>query len=105
MKQQSGLERRMSNRIPTTLGMQVYAYGVLVASGVSVEMSEHGLLIRIQHDYSADELDPGKHLDVMLEPSLEIPSERWMPIRVVRKWEEGIAARFIGVDATSTQAC
>jgi len=101
MKQQSGLERRMSNRIPTTLGMQVYAYGVLVASGVSVDMSEQGLLIRIEQDYSDHELDPGKHLDVMLEPSQDIPT--WMPIRVVRKWEEGIAARFIGVDVASPQ--
>jgi hypothetical protein len=102
MKQQTGFERRMSDRIPTTLGMQIYAYGVLVASGVSVDMSEQGLLIRIQQDYSADELDPGKHLEVMLEPSQDIPT--WMPIRVVRKWEEGIAARFIGVDMMSTQA-
>lgn len=94
----SGLERRMSQRMPMTLGMQVYAYGMLIASGMTVDMSEHGLLLRIQQDFSADELDPGKYLDVMLECAEQFQAARWLPIRVVRKWEEGIAARFIGAD-------
>jgi hypothetical protein len=98
MIQQASHERRMSHRVPTTLNMQVYAYGMLVASGVGVEMSEHGLLIRIEQDYSDDELDPGKNLDVMLENCQPAPVERWLPIKVVRKWEEGIAARFVGIE-------
>lgn len=101
MEQRTGLERRISQRIPMTLGMHVYAYGMLVASGMTVDMSEHGLLMRIRQDYSDDELDPGRHLDVMLEYPGQIPAERWLPIRVVRKCEEGIAARFIGVETQS----
>jgi hypothetical protein len=101
MVQQTGLERRMSQRASTALSMQVYAYGMMIASGISVEMSAHGLLIRIERDYSDDELAPGKHLDVMLASdqleAAELMSCRWLPITVVRKWEEGIAARFIGV--------
>ena len=99
MNLQHGLERRMSERIPTTLGMQIYAYGTLVASGVTVDMSEHGLLMRVQKDYSDGELDPGKHLDVMVECSGQIPAQQWWPIRIVRKSEQGIAACFIGVAA------
>ena len=95
-------EKRMSRRVPMTIGMQVYAYGMLIASGQTVEMSEHGLLIRIEHDCSEDELDPGKHLDVMLEAS-EVISERWLPIRVVRKWTHGIAAQFVGVEPVAMQ--
>lgn len=87
----TGMERRTCKRTPTTLGMRVYAYGMLIANGMTVDLSEQGLLLRIQQDYSDDELDPGKHLDVMLEYS-----EQWLPIQVVRKWEDGIAARFIG---------
>jgi hypothetical protein len=94
-----GPERRMSERIPTTLSMQIYAYGMLVASGVTVDVSEHGLLMRVQKDYSDDELDPGKHLDVVLEYSGQIPAQQWWPIRVVRKGEDGIAACFVGVEA------
>ena len=90
-------ERRMSQRVPMTIGMQVYAYGMLIASGQTVEMSEHGLLIRIERDCSEDGLDPGKYLDVMLEASEQF-AERWLPIRVVRKWTEGIAAKFVGVE-------
>ena len=97
MNLQPGQERRMSNRIPTSIGMQVYAYGMLVASGVAVEMSDHGLQIHIRQDYSDDELDPGKHLEVMLESTEMMPSEQWLPIRVVRKLEVGFAAQFIGV--------
>jgi hypothetical protein len=99
MQQQSGKERRMSNRIPMAIDMQVFAYGMLVASGVTVDMSEHGLLARIVRDYSVDELDPGKHLDVMLQATAQRPVERWLPIMVVRKWEEGIAARMLGVES------
>ena len=99
MNPHPGLERRMSERIPTTLGIQVYAYGMLVASGMAVDISEHGLLILIQHDYSDDEFDPGKHLDVMLKYSGQKPADQWLPIRVVRKWEGGIAACFIGVES------
>ena len=94
----SGLERRSSPRMPSVMCMQVYAYGRLIASGMTVDMSEHGLLLRIQQDFSAGELDPGRHLDVMLECTEQIQAERWLPIRVVRKWEDGIAARFIGAD-------
>jgi hypothetical protein len=94
--QQTSQERRSSLRVPTTLSMQVYAYGMLVASGFSVEMSDHGLSIRIEQDYSNDELDPGRNLDVMLQAGLPEPRERWLPIKVVRKWDQGIAARFIG---------
>lgn len=94
-------ERRMSERIPTNLGMQIYAYGMLVASGMTVDMSEHGLLMRVEQDYSDDELDPGKHLDVMLEYSDQMPAQQWFPIKVVRKCEKGVAACFIGV---ATQA-
>lgn len=90
-------ERRMSPRIPTALGLHVYAYGALVASGISIDLSEHGLLMRIERDLSTDELDPGKHLDIKLEYGELISEERWLPIKVVRKWDGGIAARFIGV--------
>jgi hypothetical protein len=79
------------------LGMQVYAYGMLIASGQTVEMSEHGLLLRIERDCSEDGLDPGKHLDVMLEATDDF-AERWLPILVVRKWAHGIAAQFVGVE-------
>lgn len=96
MTQQAGQERRMSPRIPMERGMHIYAYGMLIASGITVDMSKHGLLIRIEQDYSDDELDPGKHLDVMLEYA---PAEEWLPIQVVRKWEEGIAACFVGTQA------
>jgi hypothetical protein len=105
MNLQAGRERRMSDRIPTSIAMQVYAYGMRVANGVAVEMSAHGLQIRIHQDFSDDELDPGRHLDVMLDSMEVTPSERWMPIRVVRKWEEGIAARFIGVGMESIRPC
>ncbi len=94
-----GRERRMSERNSTILKMQVYAYGMLVAHGMTVDMSEHGLMLRIEQDYSEDELDPGKHLDVMVELLDETPAQRWLPIMVVRKWETGIAARFVGVGA------
>lgn len=98
MDQRTSQERRISKRIRTNLGMRLYAYGKLVADGVTVDMSEHGLMLRIQQDYSDDELAPGKHLDVMLKYLGQTPAEQWLPIRVVRKWEEGIAARFIGVE-------
>lgn len=105
MNQQTGQERRMSERIPTTLCMRVYAYGMLVASGKTVDMSEHGLMMSIEQDYSDDELDPGKHLDVMLAASCEYAAARWLPVRVVRKWEAGIAARFVGMDMSGVRAC
>ena len=97
MNQLTGRERRMSPRIPTLLEMRVYAYGVLVASGETVDMSEHGLLLHIHRDMSDDELDPGKHLDIMLVHAEQDPAERWLPIQVVRKWRDGIAASFIRV--------
>ncbi len=97
-----GIERRMSQRVPLAQGMRVYAYGMLVASGTSVDMSDHGLLLRIQQDYSSGELDPGRYLDVLLQRVERIQAECWLPIRVVRKWEEGIAARFIGADSAAT---
>jgi len=99
MDQQTSQNRRISKRIPTNLGMRLYAYGRLVASGITVDMSEHGLKLRIQQDLSADELAPGKHLDVMLKYMGQTPAEQWLPISVVRTWEEGIAARFVGVEA------
>jgi hypothetical protein len=95
---QTGQERRLSDRISTTVNMQVYAYGMLVASGRTVEMSEHGLRLRIEQDYSADELDPGKHLDVMLDVSGRYEEKQWLPIRVVRKWDDGIAACYVGFE-------
>lgn len=105
MDQRSGQERRRSERIPATLSTQIYAYGVLMASGVTLEVSEHGLSVQIEHDHSADELNPGKHLDVMLEPLEGICAEQWLPIKVVRRWEAGIAACFLGVDANLALAC
>jgi hypothetical protein len=89
-----GPERRMSERVPMTVGLHVYAYGMLVASGTSVDMSEHGVRMRIERSSSDDEFAPGKHLDVVLEHD---STEEWLPIKVVREWEEGIAASFIGV--------
>ena len=105
MNLQAGRERRMSDRIPTSIAMQVYAYGMLVANGVAVEMSEHGLQIRIQQDFSDDALDPGRHLDIMLETTEVTLSDRWMPIRVVRKWEEGIAACFVRIGMEPIRPC
>ncbi|MDD5390238.1 MAG: PilZ domain-containing protein [Gallionellaceae bacterium] len=99
MDQQTSQERRISKRISTNLDMRLYAYGNLVASGMTVDISEHGLRLCIQQDYSADELAPGKHLDVVLHDLGRIPAEQWLPIMVVRNWEEGIAASFIGVEA------
>lgn len=99
MDRPADMERRESERIPTALDMQVYAYGSLVANGVTVDMSAHGLLLRIQQDYSDHELDPGKHLDVMLRYAGPVPTEQWLPVRVVRTWEDGIAARFVGEQA------
>ena len=90
-------ERRMSPRVPISIGIQVYAYGMLIASGQTVEISEHGLLLRIERDCSDDGLDPGKHLDVMLE-AFDVFADRWLPIRVVRKWTYGIAAQFVGIE-------
>lgn len=98
MDQQTGRERRMSPRISTALNMRVYAYGMLVANGMTVDMSEHGLMLRIEQDFTGDQLDPGKHLDVMLEYEDRIPARHWLPIMVVRNCEAGIAARFLGVD-------
>jgi hypothetical protein len=85
----------MSQRIPTALALRVYAYGALVASGKTVDMSEHGLLLHIQQDLSNDQLDPGKHLDILLDLAEVNPADCWVPIKVVRKWRDGIAAHFI----------
>lgn len=101
MTQQSGRERRMSPRKSMVMAMRVYAYGVLVASGKTVDMSEHGLLLRIHEDYSDDELDPGKHLDVQVEDLEQRDADRWLPIKVVRKCSGGIAAHFIRVGMDS----
>ncbi len=95
MPHPTGTERRMSERIPMTVGLRVYAYGMLVATGMTVDMSEHGLCMRIGEDFSTDELGPGKHLDVMLDES---PANQWLPVRVVRKWRDGVAACFIGME-------
>ncbi len=95
MPRRLGLERRMSHRIPMSVGLHVYAYGMLVASGTTVDMSEHGVLMRIHEDYSDDELRPGKHLDVVLE---DAPAGQWLPIRIVRKGNGEVAACFIGVE-------
>lgn len=91
----SGTERRMSKRIPMSVGLRVYAYGMLVATGMTVDMSEHGLCMRIEEEFSEDEFAPGKHLDVMLDES---PANQWLPIRVVRQWQDGVAASFIGLE-------
>jgi hypothetical protein len=93
---QTSPERRLSDRIPSIFGIQVYAYGMLIANGQTVDISDRGILMRIEQDYSDDELHPGKHLDIMFTS----PPERWLPIKVVRKCERGIAALFIGVDAS-----
>jgi hypothetical protein len=102
MSQWPGKERRLSERIPTSLGFHLYAYGRLVASGTTVDMSEGGLLMKIQQDQADDELEPGRHLDVMLEYVGQNPEEKWLqewlPIRVVRKSGDGVAASFIGVE-------
>lgn len=98
MDQWTSQERRISPRIPTHLDMRLYAYGALVASGMTVDMSEHGLMLRIEQDDFADELAPGKHLDVVLRYLERTPAEQWLPISVVRIWAGGIAARFIGVE-------
>lgn len=95
----SGRERRMSPRIPTKLGLQVYAYGMLVAVGVTVDVSNHGLLMLIEKDFSDDALNPGKHLDIVLDDYGRVAEPRWMPIMVMRKWDGGVAARFVGVEA------
>lgn len=95
MSRRLGLERRMSQRIPMTVDLHIYAYGMLVASGITVDMSEHGVLMRIQQDYSDDELHPGKHLDVVLK---DAPAGQWLPIQVVRKMDGEVAACFIGVE-------
>lgn len=91
----------MSPRNALALDIRVYAYGVLVASGKTIDISEHGVLLHIQDDYSADELDPGKHLDVQLAVFAWQESERWLPVKVVRKCGAGIAAHFIGVGRAS----
>jgi len=93
---QNGPERRLSDRIPTIIGIQIYAYGMLIANGQTVDISDRGLLMRIEQDFSDDELHPGKYLDILLVS----PPERWLPIKVVRQCERGIAALFIGVDAS-----
>lgn len=99
MEQRTSQERRISQRTPTHLDMRLYAYGTLVASGMTVDMSEHGLMLRIEQDDFADELAPGKHLDVVLIYLDRTPAEQWLPISVVRVWTGGIAARFVGVEA------
>lgn len=96
MTQQFCPERRMSQRIPMAVGMHIYAYGMLVASGATIDMSEHGLLMRIDQDYSDDQLEPGKHLDIVLE---DAPPEQWMPVLVVRNDDSGIAACFLAAHA------
>lgn len=101
MNLQRGRERRMSPRNPMVMAMRVYAYGVLVASGKTVDMSEHGLLLHIQEDFSDTELDPGKHLDVQLEDVEQHDADCWLPIKVVRKCSGGIAANFIRVGMAS----
>lgn len=40
---------------------------MLVARGVTMDMREQGILVCIERGYSDDELDSGKHLDVLLE--------------------------------------
>jgi hypothetical protein len=92
----TGPERRLSDRVSAIIGIQVYAYGMLIANGKTVDISDRGLLMRIEQDYSDDQLHPGKHLDILLVS----PPEKWLPIKVVRKCERGIAALFIGVDAS-----
>lgn len=99
MDQWTSQERRISPRTPANLDMRLYAYGALVASGMTVDMSEHGLMLRIEQDYSADQLAPGKYLDVVLQDLEQPPTEQWLPISVVRIWAGGIAARFIGVES------
>lgn len=95
MNQQIGLERRSSVRMPMSLDMRVYAYGMLIASGKTVDMSAQGMLLHIQQDYSDGELDPGKYLDIQLEQVEQRTAEQWLPTRVVRKCREGIAVRLI----------
>lgn len=87
-------ERRMSERVPTSIGLSVYAYGAMVARGRAVDMSEHGMRIQIERDFSGDALSPGRHLDVLLA---DAASERWLPLTVVRQWRDGFAGQFLGV--------
>jgi hypothetical protein len=95
MQQPSVPERRTSERIPMAVGVQAYAYGSMVASGMTVNMSETGVLLRIERDCSGDELEPGKHLDILLEDSR---TWDWLPVKVVRRLGDYIAACFIGVE-------
>lgn len=93
------VERRMSRRSDTSVGVQVYAYGVLVAHGATVDMSEGGVRISIRQDLSGGELEVGKYLDVMFEhgtdPQIgEAPV--WQPVRVVRRMPDYLAAAFLG---------
>lgn len=99
MNRSSAQERRMSPRIPTSLDLRIYAYGALVATGKTVDMSHHGMLLHVHRVMSDDELDPGKHLDIQLDILGVSPTDCWLPIKVVRKWRDGIAAHIIRPDA------
>lgn len=89
------MERRRSVRTPTSMGVQVYAYGMLVAHGTTVDMSEHGMLLRILEDLSGGELQAGKHLDVLLENPAAEPADNWRPVQVVRCDASGLGAQFL----------
>lgn len=102
MNQSSAQERRMSPRTPTSLDLRIYAYGALVATGKTVDMSNHGLLLHVHQDVANDELAPGKHLDILLDILGENPADCWLPIQVVRKWRDGIAAHIIRCDMGCT---
>ncbi len=103
MKPFSAQERRMSPRTPTSLDLRIYAYGALVATGKTVDMSNHGLLLHVHEAIDNDELDPGKHLDILLDILGGNPADCWLPIKVVRKWRDGIAAHIICCDSGCTQ--
>ena len=95
MSRSGGPERRLSERIPVIVSMHAYAYGVLVASGVVVDMSAHGLRLDVLEEYADDEIEPGRQLNIVMEDAA--PDQR-MPVLVVRKWDEGFAASFLGDD-------
>lgn len=92
-------ERRAHPRRDVALGVQVYAYGVLVAHGATLDMSAGGVRLSIRQDLSGGELEVGKYLDVMFahgtdERREEAPS--WQPVRVVRRTDDSLAAVFLG---------
>jgi hypothetical protein len=96
------MERRMSERMPLSMDVQIYAYGALVANGTIVNVSERGVLLHVLDDLSNGELEEGKHLDVMLGGLSAEPADKWRPIQVVRRDGNGIGALFLTPNTLKT---